>query len=344
MVSILERIGIKKVKKEANVLISPITGYPIIVDQIHKEFDQAAELLLNEAIEIINKANSKLSNIPQHAENKNKAERLSKLGFNQCDEAVKYKIKSEQISKERQETTKVKAERSAIVEAVEYFRNKYPLYKFITVDQIEQICAKYNLVYAEISRYKGFVPDKNLKEVENFKVKGEDCAYSNEEILSTYSKGRERYFLSAKEVKSEFRFLSDIDNKISRYSNAYYTIKNYSNEDLKRIFGVDFIINPKVTKVFTLNVYEYAYWALDYFNDYDYLLKKCVMPLHIAAPLKDMDTKGLELNGYHLRKKFEFPDPVVFQPVVYKNIKGCLIATKWGDEASDPILYNPVEN
>ena len=58
--------------------------------------------------------------------------------------------------------------------------------------------------------------------------------------------------------------------------------------------------------------------------------------LQICAPVKDMDSTGLEVaEGYKLQKK-HIPDPVVLQPV--KN--GYLILTAWGDEASDELVVN----
>ncbi len=60
--------------------------------------------------------------------------------------------------------------------------------------------------------------------------------------------------------------------------------------------------------------------------------------LKICAPIKDMDTKNMKLNGYHLEK--HIPDPIVLQPIE----GGYLIISKWGDEASDPIVVNEKMN
>lgn len=60
--------------------------------------------------------------------------------------------------------------------------------------------------------------------------------------------------------------------------------------------------------------------------------------LRICAPIKEMNTEGMGLNGYHLQK--HIPDPVVLQPVK----GGYLILTAWGDEASDPIVVNERNN
>ena len=53
-----------------------------------------------------------------------------------------------------------------------------------------------------------------------------------------------------------------------------------------------------------------------------------------------MDISDLQLEeGYKLVKK-HIPDPVVLQPVK----GGYLIITAWGDEASDPLVINPLMN
>ena len=60
--------------------------------------------------------------------------------------------------------------------------------------------------------------------------------------------------------------------------------------------------------------------------------------LKICASLKDMDVTGMRLSGYNLIK--HIPDPVVLQPCK----GGYLIVCAWGDEASDEIVVNPIQN
>ena len=53
-----------------------------------------------------------------------------------------------------------------------------------------------------------------------------------------------------------------------------------------------------------------------------------------------LEISGLKLvEGYKLEKK-HIPDPVVLQPVK----GGYLILTAWGDEASDPLVVNEINN
>lgn len=66
-------------------------------------------------------------------------------------------------------------------------------------------------------------------------------------------------------------------------------------------------------------------------------------PLEICAPQKDFNTDGMEIKNSQL-SKIEIPDPVVLQPVFYKNKKFYLIVTAWGLEANDESVQNPKLN
>ncbi len=61
-------------------------------------------------------------------------------------------------------------------------------------------------------------------------------------------------------------------------------------------------------------------------------------PLYICAPISDMDTTGMRVNedGFLVKD-----DPIVLQKM---QGGGFLIVSKWGLEASDPQLTNPIEN
>lgn len=62
----------------------------------------------------------------------------------------------------------------------------------------------------------------------------------------------------------------------------------------------------------------------------------------ICAPAKDMDLKGLKKIGAILMSTItvKVPDPVVLQPCK----GGFLILAAWGDEASDEIVVNQINN
>lgn len=144
-----------------------------VVEKIHNEFATASEKLYNEAISLIQKMG-----VP----NEDKIERLKKLGFIQSNEVTG----SEKVIAKKKEAETLK-------NVITYFHDRYPLYKFITEDSILKICKKYDLIYGEAAKYIGFVPEKNLKEMESFEVDPEDMLYHNttqwRDSTYTYAQG-----------------------------------------------------------------------------------------------------------------------------------------------------------
>jgi len=237
--------------------------YPKEVMEIHHEFETAADKLLLEATSIIAEAATK---------DTSKVNRLEALGFKQAGQVTELKplLQKAELGKEQ-------------VSLVNYYKINYPFNKFITEEQVKTICHKYNLVCGDVERFKGFVPEKNLKDIENFKLKEEDF---------TYQQGNWNSW------SMEWRY--------------------------KRITREEFL-SRTTSKV----------WNTD--KEYKFITGE---PLKICAPIKDMDNKGLDLvDGYKLEKK-HIPDPVVLQPVN----GGYLILTAWGDEASDPLVVNEINN
>lgn len=132
----LEREDIKK-KREVD----------LVIEQIHREFNTAGDILLHQAYEIINSTNVCTD----------KTEKLKSLGFRSVPEVkqVEDRIKEKQISEET-------------VALIQKYRFEYPNNKFITDDMIKSICEKYGLVYGDIELFKGFVSLKNLNEIAAF--------------------------------------------------------------------------------------------------------------------------------------------------------------------------------
>lgn len=268
-----------------NVQTEVISENRTIIDDIHDEFYKAGDQLLQDAINLIN-------NAPQY--NLDKINTLKALGFSQAQEVsiAEPTLKNVELSKEQ-------------IELVNYYKEHYPNQRFITEDKIQEICHKYNLVYGEVSRFKGFVPNSQLELIANFTLKpaekhtlicrqrnnGEIFYIENAVILE---KGAYKHIFKVGEtdsLKHAFQKSADWDHF-------------YSN-DAKNLFGLRY----KGSIDFTVE------------ND----------TLMICAPVKDMDISGYELiDGYKLEKP-HIPDPVVIQKVK----GGGLILAAWGDEASD---------
>lgn len=143
---------------EVKEVVTEVVDTQKIIEEIHNSFNGAAD-------ELLEKAKVDLSSLDLTGEDK--ASRLSKLGFSSNKDVLRIKEekKKESLSKE-------------LMETVLYYKKTYPDYKFITEDMVTKICKKYGLVCGDVSQYIGFVPEKNLQEIESFSgLKDEDYLY-----------------------------------------------------------------------------------------------------------------------------------------------------------------------
>lgn len=131
----------------------------LLIEEIHRNFYNEADRLLHEANAILSVKSEFESDIQ-------KAKELSDLGFN----------KTRHVTEINEVTTKFKKSQVTI-EAIRYFSEKYPMYRFITNESVKRICDKYKLVYSSVGDYIGTVPDRNIQEMKNFKIKDEDACY-----------------------------------------------------------------------------------------------------------------------------------------------------------------------
>lgn len=144
-----------------------------IIQEIHHAFYTEVEKLL----EYANVENSLDTNQQDLID---KCKRLKSLGFTSTKEVREAESEISRISGLKLENQNKKE----LISAINYFSTKYPNYKFITEDSVRTICSKYGLVYGEISKYTGSVPDKNLLQMEQFKIKDEDQCYRKRESYS----------------------------------------------------------------------------------------------------------------------------------------------------------------
>lgn len=282
----------KKEIKETEVIVAeiPQSKYPQVVHDIHNEFYTAGDSILQEAESLLKELEVK---------DLAKGKRLAALGFGKTREAV-VAIETEN----KLATTK------EIADLVMYYRINYPNNKFITEEQVKQICEKYGLVCGDTTMYKGFVPENKLQIIEKFKLHSIDSDLV--QLINTCV----------------------LNIPIGVYSLKKLGIKN--NDYSYLIAGgklegrVDMEVELK-QKAISLGVREDCIYIERADN---------AIGLKICAPLKDMeipDTK--HLVGYKIEDK-PIPDPVVLQPVN----GGYLIVCAWGDEASDEIVVNQNNN
>lgn len=122
-----------------------------LIEEIHREFNVAGDVLLREAQEILKEQSS------------DKAIRLESVGF-----------KLAKGVKEGKEQNERKEEAEKLFTLINDYAMRYPNNRFITENQVNRICQKYNLVCGPVASFKGFVPEKNLKEVEGFESQRAD--------------------------------------------------------------------------------------------------------------------------------------------------------------------------
>lgn len=277
----------------------PASNYPKEIQEIHRSFETAADILLLEAQKILKDCSKK---------DVDKAGRLEKLGFNQVPQVVELKEEKRkaELSKEQ-------------IELIQYYKRNYPLNKFITENQVEEICKKWNLVLGDTTRYRGFVPEKNLKQIEQFKLKQQDAnvvfcydvvQYSGKKCKDFYVNG----------IVKESRGITSLFYHIYKPDSENYS---FQSNDGENFYSED----------------RYNYFGKAELGDIRFKIQTS-NSLKICAPIKDMDMTGMTVSRGFRITKIHVPDPVVLQPVK----GGFLILTAWGDEASDPIVVNDINN
>lgn len=283
----------QEVEPEIVVVELPVEKqYPKVVEDIHNEFFTAGDNILQEATCLLKELEEK---------DLAKGKRLAAIGFGKTREAV--------VAIETQNKLATTKE---IADLVMYYRMNYPNNKFITEEQVKDICFKYNLVCGEIGLFKGFVPEKKLVSIEKFNLKEEDKFDITKPIyFATSENGTDDW----KPINiSEKDFLTDY---VKVYINKSYHYVRHVCPTLNNGKGkvVSHLAQPELVNNKT--------------------------KLQICAPIKDMEIEGMSVKeGYQLFKQINVPDPVVLQPVK----GGYLIVCAWGDEASDEIVVNQTSN
>jgi len=271
-----------------------------VIEQIHNDFYGAEERLLQEAKRIIADPDIKTAVL---------SERANKLGFGNSKPGRAAMILAEQ-EREARETSK----------AIEYFHKHYPFNKFITEKEVLALCQKWNLVLGDAENFIGDIPEKNIYEMENFKLRKEDFETTDQFTRQDIEKKKFADYIREEIIASAF--LPEIG--IDRGTMGGFGVMDFRNEILIRIR-----VNRLPQMMFDAGRTEIKRKA----------------PFKIVAPQKDFNMDGHVLNGFKIEKEAPqvtfFPDdPIVLQPVK----GGYLIVTAWGPEASDPAVVNSINN
>lgn len=282
----------------------------VLIQQIHDEFDSADERLLKEALEIINKVKiPEIESIEQRANN-----RLS-LGFSNCVEVQIFK----EVKTNKTEKEKINQINTAVAQLITNYRHYYPLLKFLTINELDRICNKYNLLYAPVGKYIGDIPDKNVLDIKNAKELSYADSPKNHTIVVVYPDNIK------KECPKDIAKILTSGFETTLSHGPYSTLEDY-------------IRNSAIEFEYHKSPGNYILHFRDRYSVKDINLSG----LFIAAPKSKFDLSGLTKDGkgYHKVKITEYDDPIVF-----RYVKGGIqVLTKWGLEASDPLLLNEIEN
>lgn len=212
-----------------------------LIDEIHETFYTEVDRLLAEAGVTFSLVTNKQDLI-------DKCERLKKLGF----------INSKEVSEAQTEITRLRQlekeneAKQDLIEAIKHFNFKYPEYKFITEDSVKKICEKYNLVYGEIRKYVGNVPEENLTHMEKFHIDKEDECFI-EERRSSWS--TDTKYINYRDYERGMKPpSSDLDYCMRAMSSSYY---NYEKAPLEIAAPVkDFNMTDSEVKNFKVSKIE----------------------------------------------------------------------------------------
>lgn len=218
-------------------------------------------------------------------------------------------MKSEVV---RQADGLVKTKQDA--ELIGYYKQNYPFQKFITESEMNRICEKYNLIYAPVGNYIKDVPEKNIKEIENaLLLKSEDIP-----IDPMYVK--------------EFSFLYTDKEKIEWFeANVGYETDISTDQRFSgRVGGRGTTFMTFSTPMLGLDIRS--------------ITQVDRQGLFIAAPESHFDLSLFRKTGKFAFMNFTVIAPVK-DPIVFRYCRGGIqIISKWGLEAKDELVVNPIEN
>jgi len=278
----------------------------VTVEEIHQEFDDAQEKVLKEASDILDGIPTKDSRLER------KALKLEITGFAKSELLQEYYTKNTEI----ETIAKAVEGRKRMLDSIMKFIQKYPYQKFITVDELDNICGKYGLIYAPVKHYIKDVPEKNLDEIVNRK-----------ELHS-----------------SEITPVVHIVSKISFWDNTPQDYQDFVNKHiLNRVFP-----DKEMTERNFEQVIEERGWKDG--KSSQYWFRKATVKtednagLQVAAPESHFDLKGLKKTkkfGFAKVEYIETKDPIVFE---YCKDNIVRIISKWGTDDDQSYLDESLIN
>lgn len=278
-----------------------------VEQKIHQEVYSAQDVILDHAYQELTRDEI------FSQQDQNRLNELSEIGFANSESVKKFKQKDSRKS-------------NAVMKKnmIEYFTQKY-FHKFIDDETVQSICEKYGLVLARVHRFTGEIPVKNQDEIIKFKVQRKDVdPLMPESVYLSHVLSGLGYFPTLQFHPSTFHsFEENIQQREKRAEER----RKRAEERLKRERK---IMYREEKERYNKLVQEQENWESG-------------IELKIIAPEHMILTNNTEKVGHEIRE-IPIKDPIVLQPVMFKSLKGYLIVTSWGDEASDENVINPDSN
>lgn len=278
--------------------------YPEQIVKIHKDFLKASEesIALNELF--------------KDEESKNKISRLKAIGF----------LSSKEVSAGPTDVEILK------YYDLKYYREHFPFHRFISEDKVIETCKRHGLIVSSIGNFNGYVPNKNLKDIENFR----DIV--NKKIVKEDFK---KYLYTAVVINGiHFRSKSNAPFK-DRLKLIEWLEKDGVCYLEERRYSYDHSVSSG-TIAAILNINS------DFDIDSQLCLRSTDEPKNyfICAPANQLNLKGHKIEGYKTVKTSKgILSKVDDDPIVLCKVKhGYLIVTAWGNEASDVNVSNSIFN
>jgi hypothetical protein len=302
----LSKIGnwLTKSSEKFESVISTVPTYS--VEEIHEAFDKAEDEVIDECTKVLAELK-----IPTETQIEKKADLMKSIGFNNSETVAQA-----QVLKDR--TLKIKEERltkELVANTINEFRVSYPKEKFITEDKLNELCKKYNLMYAPVKNYIKDVPEKNLLDIKNRK------------LLTSYDICKNIYIWG---YTSRFRDDCPSNIKLQIQKGIIVNEEHLSYR------------NNTITNMYLGK----AYCVYENIESFTKTINKS--GLFVAAPKSHFNLEGISKEneyGFFDVKHVEVKDPIVFEFCKNNLVR---IVTKWGTEDDqsflDPIVQNSMNN
>lgn len=220
---------------------------------------------------------------------------------------------------------------SAIIESEEYRKdfNKrhHGMYKFILPEQLERVCEKYNLFVRDVNDFCGDIPEKNIKDMMNFKFSAEDIfsitdnEYPVLRLLNSQPDKNRKITIQEKRMIE-----NDILDNAGIQNGNFFRLESFK-DIMEKVF------KSYANKYFNGNIDRRAMGAI-----------LSQSRLVIAAIPSLFRPSAFESDNTRLgndREELEATGQVDLDPIVMlKNNHGYIIITAWGDEANDELVVN----